>query len=321
MLTGISAFVFTILAVLPLASNVFGAPAEIPPCTVIHQRKEWRSLCSAQRRHYINAVYCLQRLPAVPAFPGAKTRYDDFQALHINLSDGVHTVGQFLPWHRRFLGVYVPALRVQCGYYGGNPYWDFTKDIGDAVRFVRSPLFVPSTGFGGTGVGEDGIVVDGPFAYMYLSFGIGPTSGYHFLTRVFDFTMFQYLSPDYFGYVMEQLTFEAFRIVLEGVPITESPKVHDAGHRLIGGDMGDTYSGPGDPLFYVHHANLDRIWWNWQTAAPSRLFDISGRSTVDPPYQNVSLVFPLEMGVLAPLLPIRKVMDILHGDSLCYQYV
>ena len=53
---------------------------------------------------------------------------------------------------------------------------------------------------------------------------------------------------------------------------------------------------------------------------PSRLFEISGRSTTDPPYQNVTLDFELEMGNQAPKVPIRDVMDI-HDGSNCYTYV
>ena len=73
-------------------------------------------------------------------------------------------------------------------------------------------------------------------------------------------------------------------------------------------------------MFYLHHANLDRIWWNWQQMLPSRLFEISGRSTPDPPYQNVTLDFMLEMGNQAPNVPIRNVMDI-HDNANCYTYV
>jgi tyrosinase len=53
---------------------------------------------------------------------------------------------------------------------------------------------------------------------------------------------------------------------------------------------------------------------------PSRLYEISGRSTPDPPYQNITLDFQLEMGNLAPNATIRSVMDI-HDDSNCYTYV
>jgi hypothetical protein len=45
-----------------------------------------------QREQYIKAVKCLQSLPATSAFEGVKTRFDDFQALHINQTDAVHFV-------------------------------------------------------------------------------------------------------------------------------------------------------------------------------------------------------------------------------------
>lgn len=29
------------------------------------------------------------------------------------------------------------------------------------------------------------------------------------------------------------------------------------------------YTSPGDPLFYLHHAQIDRVWWLWQLLDPS----------------------------------------------------
>ena len=72
-----------------------------------------------------------------------------------------------------------------------------------------------------------------------------------------------------------------------------------------------------DPIFYLHHVNLDRIWWNWQQMLPSRLYEISGHSTPDLPYQNVTLDFDLEMGNLTSNVTICNVIDI-HGDPNCY---
>lgn len=41
--------------------------------------------------------------------------------------------------------------------------------------------------------------------------------------------------------------------------------VHGGGHFAIGGDPGrDVYTSPGDPFFWSHHANIDRVWWQWQ---------------------------------------------------------
>ncbi|KAF9553245.1 hypothetical protein CPC08DRAFT_713919 [Agrocybe pediades] len=46
---------------------------------------------------------------------------------------------------------------------------------------------------------------------------------------------------------------------------------HASGHLVIDGDLGNLYSSPRlvcssfilllDPLFFLHDANLDRLWW------------------------------------------------------------
>jgi len=53
--------------------------------------------------------------------------------------------------------------------------------------------------------------------------------------------------------------------------------------------MLDAISSPGDPLFYLHHTWLDKLWWDWQTLdLPVRLQDISGRN-VAPPLSQIVL--------------------------------
>lgn len=55
------------------------------------------------------------------------------------------------------------------------------------------------------------------------------------------------------------------------------PLLPRRGHGGIGGEMNNVFSSPGDPLFYVHHANLDRIWRAWQARdLPGRLFEVDG---------------------------------------------
>lgn len=81
-------------------------------------------LSKKERRSYIDAVLCLQSKPALtPASeaPGAKTRFDDFVATHINQSLAIHYTGNFLSWHRYFTWLYEQALKDECGYEGTQP--------------------------------------------------------------------------------------------------------------------------------------------------------------------------------------------------------
>jgi hypothetical protein len=51
---------------------------------------------------------------------------------------------------------------------------------------------------------------------------------------------------------------------------------HAAVHRLIGGSMGTPWS-PDDPVFWIHHAFVDRVLALWQEAHPGeRVFDAQG---------------------------------------------
>lgn len=87
--------------------------------------------------------------------------------------------------------------------------------------------------------------------------------------------------------------------------------------------MGDTYSSPIDPLFWLHHAQLDRIWANWQEGAPGRLSDIGGPLKPCWGTGETTLETVLWMGYIAPSKPIASVMDTRNRDGsgiLCYEY-
>jgi tyrosinase len=55
---------------------------------------------------------------------------------------------------------------------------------------------------------------------------------------------------------MAMVTFTSFQRAIEGV-------VHGSVHNAVGGQMA-TGSSPADPLFWLHHANIDRLWSEWQ---------------------------------------------------------
>ncbi|PPQ83615.1 hypothetical protein CVT25_006300 [Psilocybe cyanescens] len=299
-----------------------------------------RTLSNLEKADYIKAVKCLQSHPARdPAMPEAKTRFDEFQAYHIVLADKIHNLGQFLPWHRHYIRSYEKGLRNECGYNGTFPYWDWTQDVGVNQSLSDAPVFDPMTGFGGNGVPGTytlppnnntdnrifpeafrGCLEDGPFANYTLSVGPGKLATNHCLTRGHNNDAKKYLTSAAEANVTRSPNFEVFRVQLEGEPITTDHRMHDGGHDAIGGEMSNFYSSPGEPLFYLHHANLDRIWWRWQQANASRMYEVSGPSTKEEPIREVTLDYILTMGSLGPDVTIRDVMDI-HSEPNCYTYV
>ncbi|HET6806081.1 MAG TPA: tyrosinase family protein [Frateuria sp.] len=55
----------------------------------------------------------------------------------------------------------------------------------------------------------------------------------------------------------------AFETIVESRP-------HNLVHNLIGGAMGSIRISPRDPVFWVHHANIDRLWVAWLKAGGGR---------------------------------------------------
>jgi tyrosinase len=99
--------------------------------------------------------------------------------------------------------------------------------------------------------------------------------------------------------------------------------VHAGGHFWIGGDPGgDLYASPGDPYFFLHHAQIDRTWWIWQNQdSKTRQNAIAGTNTIFnfPPSANTTLDDLIDLGVNAPALRIGNVMSTI-SDQFCYTY-
>jgi tyrosinase len=75
-----------------------------------------------------------------------------------------------------------------------------------------------------------------------------------------------------------------------------------------------------DPLFYVHHVQLDRIWWLWQTKDPAkRLTDYAGRRFLYDETDNAVLDDVLSYLGLAENVTVGDVMCT-RTRRLCYRY-
>ncbi|OMP88497.1 Tyrosinase [Diplodia seriata] len=351
------------------------AKARIPSdstCTPdkLSVRKWWGDLTADERIEYSNAVLCLQKKAAkTPSelAPGAKTRYDDWVATHINQTNYIHVTASFLGWHRWFTWEYEQALRNECGYTGSQPYWDWTKTA--ATGLAQSPLFDGSaTSLSGNGAplphasndtvivnpstdaptilspgSGGGCVTSGPFANMTVN--LGP-DGLSLLNGKSDNSSYP------FAYnprcLKRSLTDDAnrrfanetsvrrlltgpkdvldFELTMQGYPGTDQLGVHGGGHFSLGGDPGrDLYVSPGDPAFFTHHSNIDRIWWQWQMLAPdAREAAIAGPVTMNDgfaPHRNGSLDDVLDVGFVAPGQEYR-LRELLSttGGPFCYVY-
>ena len=77
-----------------------------------------------------------------------------------------------------------------------------------------------------------------------------------------------------------------------------------------------------DPLFFLHHTQVDRLWWIWQQQNPgARTFAYNGN--IPNPDGSagaaVTLNDKLPMGGLAADGIVRDVMDVKNA-KLCYKY-
>ncbi|KAF9002882.1 hypothetical protein BDQ17DRAFT_1390574 [Cyathus striatus] len=312
----------------------------MPPLTLRSRRK----LSKKDQLSYLSAVQCiLTKSPTTPLneAPGVGSRFDDFIATHIQQTYSIHYVGHFLPWHRYYTAIYEKALRDECGYIGAQPYalpstsptiFSLTihKILGLGTghpplgNFTTSPLWDAKYGFGG------GCITTGPLANMTVRMGPGDDVGGNPRCLKRDWSPYfagRYLGLNVTQHTIEQSDFGWFDTAVQGGPSFDLSGLHGGGHYGVGGtlgEMGDLYNSPADPVFYLHHANLDRVWWSWQKKnLTTRLTDISGPIYImdytNEKGGNVMLDFPLSVGVNAQNVTIGDVMDV-RGGVLCYDY-
>lgn len=116
-----------------------------------------------------------------------------------------------------------------------------------------------------------------------------------------------------------------FQGILQGDPryVRKSLGIHGGGHFTIGGDPGaDPFISPGDPAFFVHHSQVDRVYWIWQMLDFPNRQGVFGTNTFldTPPSPNTTVEDFIDLGVLAPKVKIRDVMNTVGGTPLCYVY-
>jgi len=298
--------------------SFFPASNSLSSCSNPIVRREWRSLRDGEKRAYLASVDCLYHTPSV-LWPNS-TIYEDLSWTHNFQSSLTHHTAVFLPWHRNFLQVYLNILRTHCGYRGDLVYWDWTLDF---EMPSASPIFDLQLGFGGDGrFGEEEnasngtCVADGPFSH-YIGLYVNDDYAPHCLSRQFgegffikDTSQSPY-RPEVVQRLLSAPTFEAFT---EGIY-----ELHDDVHDGVGGDLRLNTS-PYDPLFFVHHTQLDRLWWLWQQQRPeSKGVEYGGDNGEYAETREASLNDQMFMEPLAGALMVSSVMHT-NTELLCYRY-
>ncbi|KAL2163816.1 hypothetical protein VTH06DRAFT_5875 [Thermothelomyces fergusii] len=327
------------------------------------RRREWSDLTIEERKAYVDAVLCLQSKAPLTSHlaPGARSRFDDYVVIHLLQTGRNHGSTFFLPWHRYFVWHYEQALRTECGYTGYQPYWNWDRYARDPVN---SPLFDGSEGsMGSNGAYEPhqgiffpgapppynvippgdggGCVTKGPFSNMTVNIGpLAPTLnvprnpqsdglGYNprCLRRDINKHSAAVTTANYtYDLITNNHEIYWFQTVMEGQFAQGKWGVHSGGHYTVSGDpAGDFYISPGDPVFWLHHAMIDRVWWIWQLQdLDVRLTQVSMTKTMNnfPPSENGTLDDLSGLGVLAPDVTVRELMSTMGGlgGKFCYIY-
>ncbi|KAK1781328.1 hypothetical protein QBC45DRAFT_449341 [Copromyces sp. CBS 386.78] len=326
-------------------------------------RQEWRTIPPGQRRKYVAAVQCLQKQPSVfPDVEGTTSAFEDLQWIHLNRTFEVHFSALFLPWHRYLLHTYEQQLAA-CGYKGDlskSPMFDGSDASlgadGDRVphegyNMTLWPDQYPAVTYPpGNG---SGCVTKGPFGGLETH--LGPvlltdwgTSTYTSVenprlknTRCLKRDLNSVLLHKHANFrnttnlILQSNELDIFQAALANdvrfdkdprfAPFVGDQGVHFGGHMSIGGDpAGDVFLSNGDPAFYRHHGQIDRVWWIWQNLDPAnRLYNVSGTHTFlnGPPTADVTVDESIVVHPDFPPVVIKDIMNTLTGDPLCYVYI
>ncbi len=194
-------------------------------------RKRASALTAAERKRFVETLTALNSGPA-------PTVYAQFVADHADMGHRMHSmegpVGRqrFLSWHRDFLMKFERELqKLDPLVFIPAWRWSANRSVPRFLRAVLPVVAVPAT----PGMGPMDVTVT---REPHLSAGLP--------------TVAQIASLD----TNIGMTYTQFTTLLESY--------HNTVHGWVGGTMNDIMVSPADPLFWLHHAEIDRIWSIWQ---------------------------------------------------------
>jgi tyrosinase len=208
-------------------------------------RKNYREMTSAERQIFVDALYDIGGSSGTSGSVNSyATNHADlfFTTIHGNTGPN----NDFLPWHRWFILHFEKALQ-NANVTGAEkialPYWDWTSKYyltTPTDQEKNSPLFNESGDFLGLFESDWNLDRDN--------------------TTTEDLAI-----PSDLEGLLLGTNFATFRQNIEFDPF------HNVGHRWVGGQMIQLAS-PKDPVFYLHHNMVDKIWQDWQNLGRTSSF-------------------------------------------------
>jgi tyrosinase len=302
-------------------------------------RRNQLSLSDEERARFVAAVKKMKE-----PRPPDDSVYDKYVKWHLeSMPEGTispaHGGPAFLPWHRQFILFFENDLRAADKALGNDgsitlPYWDWTDPVSRGAAPLLAARIWKEDFMGGDGDPADfHRVTTGPFATDWpLPYNAGDLP---FLTRRFGLDGFSLLSAyedwteakkaaryDAPSWDWQAKGKDSFRNSLEG--FQPKRQLHNLVHRWVGGSMAPTTS-PNDPIFFLHHCNVDRLWALWQIRRgpkkPAYLPDpLQTGPDRGPAPQGHNLDDPMPPWVPPETTPAKKPRDMLNHRALGYSY-
>ena len=158
-----------------------------------------------------------------------------------------HGAPGFFTWHRAEIKAFEDALQ-SAGCDVMLPFWDWSSGPSTGVpEACRQPTYVNRVA----------ATVPNP-----LYAGPRHAGGMTVRSASVDTTAFDDLAVSVQA-AMSETSFLSFQSLINGP--------HGSVHGRVGGDMCCVPTASYDPIFYLHHANVDRIWARWQALHPGPL--------------------------------------------------
>jgi tyrosinase len=238
-------------------------------------RRSASSLTPAEKAAFVAAVLELKR----------RGGYDLLVKLHFDrmTADGAgnrigHQSPSFLPWHRRYLLEFERRLRA-INPSVTVPYWNWTVD---ATR--DSPVWGADF-LGGDGQSGDRRVTTGRFAYATGNWTLTVrVDSRPYLVRTIGVETATLPTAAELTAALQKTPYDAapWSADSPGGMRTALEALHNRVHVWVGGQMLQTVS-PDDPVFFLHHAFIDKCWADWcalHSAATSRYLPLTGTANV-----------------------------------------